>query len=173
MEWQVVAQGIVHVRLARRPSAAVSGLVPGGGIILGTREELFHRNNTRGSWLKLFRRNGFIMAEKDGTVRVVQRKVSYSWLPKGSTSCTEHGKFPIKDPSVCEAAAVTLGLASTYARLRKQSPLLEVGCYSDSSNVLWQASGPPSDSSMATQRHSLRPLCASISYLGMADRAKG
>jgi len=163
LEWQVVAQGIVHVRLARRPWAAVSGLVPEGGIILGTGE---------GKWIKLFRRKGFIMAEKDGTVRLVQRNVSYSWLPKGSTSCKEFGKFPIKNPSACEAAAVTLGLASTHAGQRKQLPMLEVGCYSDSSSVLWHVSGPSSNNSMPTQRHFLRPLCASRSYLS-TNHAKG
>jgi len=164
LEWQVFSPGVVHIRLARRPSAAVQGLVPEGGIILGTRE---------GNWIKLFRRTGFLMVDKDGTVRVTQRRVSYSWLPKGSTSCKEYDKFPIEDPSVCEGAAVTLGLASTYTRLRKLSLLPEAGCYSDTSGVLWHSTGPSSNNSKATEQHSLRPLCASRSYLSLDDRAEG
>jgi len=163
LEWQVVSPGKVHIRMAKRPSAAVSGLVPTRGIFLGTRE---------GNWIKLFRRAGFFMVDKGG-VRVIQRAVSYSWLPEGSTSCTEKGKFPIKDASVCEAAAETLGLRSTCARLGKQSPLPEVGCFSDSDGVLWYLSGPSSDTSMATKKHSLRPLCASRDYLASDDLAEG
>lgn len=164
LEWQVYAKGVAHIRLARRPSAAVSGLVPEGGIILGTRE---------GNWIKLFRRTGFFMVDKEGTVRALQREVSYSWLPQGSTRCAEFGKFPIEDPSVCEGAAVTLGLASSYTRLRKQSQLPEAGCYSDSAGVLWHSSRPSSNSSNATERRSFRPLCASRSYLATPDHAAG
>merc|ERR1712008_310629 len=125
-----------------------------------------------GNWIKLFRRAGFIMVDKVG-VRVVQRVVSYSWLPQGSTSCTQYGIFPIKDRSVCEAAAVTLGLRSTNTQMGKQSPLPEAGCYSDSHGVLWYFSGPSSFTSMATTRHSLRPLCASRHYLASEDLAEG
>jgi len=162
LEWQVVADGQVHVRLAKRPGAAVSGLVPQRGIFLGTRE---------GNWIKLFRRAGFLMVDNgSGTVRAVQRAISYSWLPEGST-CTEYGKFPIMDASVCEAAAFTLRLASTYTRLRSQSPMPEAGCYSDSSGVLWHAS--EISPLMASKRHSLRPLCASKSHLASGDLARG
>jgi len=117
--WEVVAPSVPVMLNPGPPHSGPIGHKPYGQILVGTRV---------GNMVKLTHDFGFVPINKpDGGSYIHERMLSYRIIHNGT--CADAGFTPIRDPTVCTAAAFALGYFDRHVTKYTGNLHRPEGCY--------------------------------------------